>query len=48
MIKFRFCLIGIIKDLEENKAPIVGFIIDFDEDKFIGRLMSLFGSAPHM
>ena len=48
MIKFGIFLIGRITDMEEHKAPIVGFIIDFDEDKFIGRLMSLFGPAPHM
>jgi hypothetical protein len=48
MIKFRIFLIGRITNMEEQKAPIVGFIIDFDEDNFIGRLMSLFGPAPHM
>jgi len=48
MISNRFFLIGRITNLEGKKAPIVGFIIDFQEDKFIGRLMSLFGPAPHM
>jgi hypothetical protein len=48
MIKFKFFLIGRITDMEEHKAPIVGFIIDYDEDNFIGRIMSLFGPAPHM
>ena len=48
MISSRSFLIGRITNMEEKKAPIVGFIIDFDEDKFIGRLMSLFGPAPHM
>ena len=48
MIKFNFFLIGRITNMEDNKAPIVGFIIDYDEDNFIGRLMSLFGPTPHM
>jgi hypothetical protein len=48
MINFRFFLIGRITNMEEQKAPIVGFIIDVDEDNFIGRLMSIFGPAPHM
>jgi hypothetical protein len=48
MIKFRIFLIGRITNMEEQKAPIVGFIIDVEEDNFIGRLMSLFGPAPHM
>ena len=41
-------LIGRITGMEGGKLPIVGFIIDFDEDNFIGRLMSIFGPAPHM
>jgi len=41
-------MIGRIANMEGGKAPIVGFIIGFDEDKFIGRLMSFFGPAPHM
>lgn len=48
MISSRIFLIGRITDMEDHKAPIVGFIIDFNEDKFVGRLMSLFGPAPHM
>ena len=48
IISTRSFLIGRIENMEGGKAPIVGFIIDFNEDKFIGRLMSLFGPAPHM
>jgi len=41
-------MIGRISNMEEKKAPIVGFIVDHDEDTFIGRLMSIFGPAPYM
>ena len=48
IISTKSFLIGRITDMEGHKAPIVGFIIDFNEDKFIGRLMSFFGPTPHM
>ena len=48
MISSRFFLIGRITDLEGNKAPIIGFIFDYDDDNFIGRIMSILGPAPHM
>jgi rRNA processing protein Gar1 len=48
MLSKNKLMIGRISNMEENKAPIVGFIINYDEDNFIGRLMSLFGPAPHM
>jgi hypothetical protein len=47
-ISSRFFLIGRIKDLEDHKIPIVGFLFTNDENQFIGRIMSLFGPAPHM
>ena len=34
--------------MEDHIAPIVGFMIDYDEDHFIGRLMSFFDPAPNM
>ena len=43
--KFMF---GRITNMDGKKAPIVGFISDYDEDNFIGRLMSIFGPAPYM
>jgi hypothetical protein len=48
MISKQTFMIGRISNMDGKKAPIVGFIYDFDEDKFIGRLMSIFGPAPHM
>lgn len=40
-------IIGSIKNLDEGKAPIVGFLFE-NEEKFAGRIMSLFGPAPHI
>lgn len=48
MISNKIFLIGRITDLEDHKAPITGLIFDYGEDKFIGRIMSLFGPAPHI
>ena len=48
IISTRSFLIGRITNIEGETAPIVGFIVDFQEDKFIGRLMSFFGPTPHM
>ena len=48
IISTRSFLIGRIANMEGKTAPIVGFIVDFEEDKFIGRLMSFFGPTPHM
>jgi len=47
IFNFRWILIGIIRNLEGGSAPIVGFLFTNDE-KFAGRLMSLFGPAPHI
>jgi hypothetical protein len=33
--------------MNESKLPIVGFLF-FNEQYFIGRIMSLFGPAPHI
>ena len=41
-------LIGRIKDLEDHRAPIVGFLFNNDDNQFFGRIMSLFGPAPHI
>ena len=41
-------LIGRIKDLEDHRAPIVGFLFNNEEYQFFGRIMSLFGPAPHI
>ena len=48
MISTKSFLVGRIANMDGQTIPIVGFIIDFQEDKFIGRLMSFFGPAPHM
>jgi len=48
IISTKSFLVGRITDMEDHKAPIVGFIFDYNENNFIGRLMSLFGPAPHM
>jgi len=48
LIKFRSIVIGRISNLEGNKAPVIGFLITNDENLFIGRLMSIFGPAPHI
>ena len=48
MISSRIFLIGRIENMEGEKAPIVGFLIDVEEDYFVGRLMSFFGPTPHM
>ena len=43
----RSIIIGSIKNLEEDNAPIIGFLFERGE-KFAGRIMSLFGPAPHI
>ncbi len=48
IISTKSFLVGRIGNMDGKTAPVVGFIIDFDEDKFIGRLMSFFGPTPHM
>lgn len=47
-ISSRIFLIGRITDLEGHRAPIVGFLFTNEENQFIGRIMSLFGPAPHI
>ena len=49
-IKFitaRSILVGRITNLDGQSAPIVGFLI-YNDVHFAGRLMSLFGPAPHI
>ena len=48
IISTRKILVGRIENMDGGSAPIVGFLIDIGEDYFAGRLMSLFGPAPHM
>jgi hypothetical protein len=43
----RSIIIGLIKNLEEDNAPIIGLLFERGE-KFAGRIMSLFGPAPHI
>jgi hypothetical protein len=40
-------LVGRIMGMDENKAPIVGFFF-YNEQYFVGRIMSFFGPAPHI
>lgn len=46
-ISGRNILVGRIQNMNEEKAPIVGFLF-YNEQYFIGRIMSLFGPAPHI
>ena len=45
-ISINKILVGRIQNMEEGKAPIVGFLFN-NEEYFAGRIMSLFGPAPH-
>jgi len=40
-------LFGKIKNMQNQSAPIVGFIF-YNEEYFIGRIMSYVGPAPHI
>jgi len=40
-------IIGYIKDMEKNKALIIGFLL-YNDVNFAGRIMSLFGPALHI
>ncbi len=40
-------ILGFIEDMEGNRAPVIGFLI-WNDTHFAGRIMSLFGPAPHM
>ncbi|KYK26326.1 hypothetical protein AYK20_09105 [Thermoplasmatales archaeon SG8-52-1] len=46
-ISNRYILIGKIKGMDEFKLPIVGFIF-FNEQYFIGRIMSFVGPVPNI
>jgi hypothetical protein len=39
--------IGRIENMNGEKAPIIGFLF-YNEDYFVGRIMSFFGPAPHL
>ena len=43
----RSITIGRIKNMEEKEAPIIGFLF-YNEEYFVGRIMSFFGPAPHL
>jgi len=43
----KYILVGHVENLEGRKAPIVGFLLR-NETMFFGRIMSLFGPAPHI
>ena len=40
-------IIGYVKDMQGHKAPIIGFLL-YNDVNFAGRIMSLFGPAPHI
>jgi hypothetical protein len=40
-------ILGWIMNMEEEKAPIIGFLF-YNDEYFAGRIMSLFGPAPHL
>ena len=48
LLKFKSIIFGRITNEEGNRAPVIGFLITNEENLFIGRLMSLFGPAPHI
>lgn len=43
----RSITIGRIKNMDREKAPIIGFLF-YNKDYFVGRIMSFFGPAPHL
>ena len=40
-------ILGYIENMEGKRAPIVGFLF-WNDEYFAGRIMSLFGPAPHI
>jgi hypothetical protein len=40
-------ILGYIEGMDGNKAPIIGFLF-WNNENFAGRIMSLFGPAPHI
>ncbi|MFO7677333.1 MAG: hypothetical protein R6V50_02995 [Thermoplasmatota archaeon] len=46
-IFFHKIIIGQIEDMQENSAPIIGFLF-YNDVHFVGRIMSFFGPAPHI
>jgi len=41
-------LIGKINNMMGSRVPVVGFLLTNEDNFFMGRLMSLFGPAPHI
>ena len=48
LFNFKSYIFGKISNLERKSAPVVGFLFINEEGKFAGRLMSIFGPAPHI
>jgi len=40
-------IIGYIEDMENHRLPIIGFLL-WNDTHFAGRIMSVFGPAPHI
>ncbi len=40
-------IIGYIEDMEDHRAPIIGFLL-WNDSNFAGRIMSVMGPAPHI
>ena len=40
-------IIGNIEDMQNHRAPIIGFLL-WNDAHFAGRIMSFFGPAPHV
>jgi hypothetical protein len=40
-------IIGFLQDMENNRAPIIGFLL-WNNEEFAGRIMTMFGPATHI
>ena len=48
MYNFKSFVFGRVKNLQEQSAPIIGFLTINEDLKFAGRIMSIFGPAPNI
>ena len=48
LYNFKSIILGRISNMDGQKAPVIGFLKIFENNFFAGRLMSLFGPAPHI
>jgi len=48
LLAVKSVLIGKINNMMSPHVPVVGFLLTKEDSFFIGRLMSLFGPAPHI